>query len=125
MNCNVIRCYQCGASLAALTLPISRRDMCPDCARHLHVCRQCAAYDPTVLGQCLEEEADEVRDKAHVNFCEWFRPNPNAFDAAARKTQVQAAGALAELFGEEGGERAIDSDEKAPAVVQAAEDLFK
>ena len=78
MSRNTIRCYQCGASLAALSLPLSRRDMCPQCAVHLHACRQCAAYDVNALGQCLEEEAEAVNDKAKVNFCEWFRPNPNA-----------------------------------------------
>lgn len=125
MSRNDIRCYQCGASLAALTLPFSRRDMCPECAVHLHACRQCAEYDPTVLGQCLEEEAEEVKDKVHVNYCEWFRPHHDAFDETARGAQVRAADALAGLFGDDAGEQQSGSDEPPASVARAAEDLFK
>ena len=125
MSLSDMRCYQCGASLAALTLPISRRDMCPQCAVHLHACRQCAEYDPTVLGQCREEGAEDVKDKVHVNFCEWFHPNPDAFDAAARGEQVRAADALADLFGEDSADDRGGSGEQPASVAQAAEDLFK
>ena len=114
-------CYNCGEALNALTLPISRRDMCPRCSVHLHVCRMCELYDPRVLGQCREEEAEEVREKTQVNFCEWFRPAEGAFDEERASRQARAQAELGSLFGEAGeaGPGAAD------ALLDEAEKLFK
>lgn len=38
----------------------------------------CEFYDSRVTGQCREERAEEVRDKEHANFCDWFKPRPDA-----------------------------------------------
>ena len=115
-------CYNCNQSLAALTLPLSRRDMCPSCAVHLHVCRMCVAYDPGVIGQCREDDADEVLDKERVNFCEWFEPAAGAFDAGRQAEQSEARAALDELFGDSGG----DSAPADPSTLaEDAEKLFK
>ena len=94
-----IVCYNCGASLAALTLPLSRRDMCPGCSVHVHVCRMCSHYDPTVIGQCREEDAEEVLEKNKVNYCEWFAPVTGAFDADRRGGQLAAMADAEALFG--------------------------
>ena len=40
-----LACFRCGASLAALSLPLSRRDQCPDCSADLHVCKMCVYFD--------------------------------------------------------------------------------
>ncbi len=115
-----IVCYRCGASLAALTLPLSRRDMCPSCSAHVHVCRLCINYDPQVIGQCLEDDAEEVLEKERVNFCDWFKPRAGAFDPAQHARQARAESELASLFG--------DSDTDGPepgAALSRAEDLFK
>lgn len=120
MTSSEILCYRCGASLAALTLPFSRRDMCPACSVHVHACRQCAFFDRNAIGQCLEEEAEEVLEKERVNFCEWFRPSENAYDAGGRAAHDDAARELAALFGED-----ADSGERGSADADAAEDLFK
>jgi hypothetical protein len=69
-------CYRCGASLAKLTLPISRQDECPSCANYLHVCRMCEFFDPNVPKQCKEDDAEEVFEKERLNFCDWFKPGP-------------------------------------------------
>ena len=115
-----IVCYRCGASLAALTLPLSRRDMCPSCSAHVHVCRQCIYYDPQVIGQCLEDDAEEVLDKERVNFCDWFKPRADAFDPAQHARQERAQSELASLFGE-----AEADDRPQDAALSEAEDLFK
>lgn len=115
-----IVCYRCGASLASLTLPFSRRDMCPGCSVHVHVCRMCAYFDPAVPGQCREEDAEEVHEKERVNFCEWFEPSPNAFDPDRAGKQARAESQLSALFGD-GDDTPTDTD----APTQAAEDLFK
>jgi tryptophanyl-tRNA synthetase len=58
-----LTCFRCGASLASLSLPLSRRDECPECSAHLHVCRMCRYFDPTAVRQCLEDDAEDVADK--------------------------------------------------------------
>jgi len=95
-----ISCYRCGAALGVLSLPLSRRDQCPDCTADLHVCKMCVYFDPTVPRQCREDGAEDVTEKERVNFCDWFKPSESAFDAK-RKSEADTAGdALAALFGE-------------------------
>ncbi len=115
-----ILCYRCGTSLAGLSLPLSRRDECPACSASLHVCRMCAFFDPTVAGQCREDDAEHVRDKETANFCDWFKPASGVFDAAGKQAADAASAQLDALFG--GTEiDAPDADEQ-----QAAADaLFK
>lgn len=108
-----IDCFRCGASLAALTLPISRRDHCPECSAAVHVCRMCTSYARDVIGQCLEEAAEEVLDKDNSNYCEWFKPRPNAFDAADRNQQERAAAELDALFGEPAAGGSASADDAA------------
>ena len=95
-----MRCYYCGHSLAALSLPLRRLEECPSCARPLHVCRMCLAYDPQVADACTEDDAAEVRDKERPNFCDYFRPNPAAFRPDEQQQAERAAADLAALFGE-------------------------
>ena len=115
-----LSCFRCGASLQALSLPLSRRDECPACAIHLHVCRMCVFFAADVPKQCREDDAEEVYDKEKVNFCEWFKPSADAFDPARASGDTRARSELAALFGDgEPSERGPD------AQAQDAEDLFK
>lgn len=115
-----LACFRCGASLAALSLPLSRRDECPECAIHLHVCRMCEFFDEAVPKQCREDDAEEVNEKEKANFCEWFKPSSAAFDPQRAERAGRAESELAALFGE-GGEPEAPADDPA----SAAEDLFK
>ena len=92
-------CWKCGASLAALTLPLRRLEECPKCRAELHVCRMCADYDTRVAHQCREPAAEEVRDKAHANFCDFFKPRPAAYIAPDTAEVEQARAELDRLFG--------------------------
>jgi hypothetical protein len=115
-----ISCYRCGASLAELSLPISRRDECPDCSVYLHVCRMCRFFDAGVPRKCTEDDAEEVIEKERVNFCEWFKPAVLTFDPSQAAEESRAHNELAALFG--------DGDEVGPdenSAVQDAKDLFK
>ena len=94
-------CYRCGASLAALSLPLSRRDQCPDCSADLHVCKMCVSFDSTVLRNCREDGAEDVTDKERPNFCDWFRPSDKAFDPMRKSDADAAQEALAALFGDD------------------------
>jgi hypothetical protein len=115
-----LNCYRCGAALAALTLPISREDECPNCSVHVHVCRMCVFYDPQVTKQCREDDAEEVNEKERANFCDYFKPRGDAFSGEELAAETQAKEGFAALFGD------ADSDESPPdSAPDAAEDLFK
>ena len=92
-------CWKCGASLAALTLPLRRLEECPKCRAQLHVCRMCVHYDTRVASHCREPTAEEVRDKEHANFCDFFKPRPAAHVAASTAEVDQARAKLDRLFG--------------------------
>ena len=94
-----IVCYRCGESLAALSLPLSRRDQCPGCSADLHICKMCVHFDKHVPRQCREDGAEDVKEKERPNFCDWFIPNENAFDADRKSESDAALSALDALFG--------------------------
>jgi len=96
-----IACFRCGASLAALSLPISRRDQCPACSADLHACKMCVHFDANVPRQCREDGAEDVSDKERPNYCEWFKPSGSAFDADRKSEADAAKDALATLFGDD------------------------
>ena len=89
-----LKCYRCGASLAELSLPLSRQEECPSCSVYLHVCKMCEFYDPAVPKQCREDDAEEVFDKEKFNFCEWWKPGSDVFDPARVEQESEARDAL-------------------------------
>lgn len=97
---NNLACYRCGADLAPLSLPLSRRDQCPACSADLHVCKMCISFDANVPRQCREDGAEDVKEKERPNFCDWFKPSPNAFDPDRKSASDAAAAALEALFGD-------------------------
>src|SRR5580700_349998 len=92
-------CWKCGADLAALTLPLSRRDECARCGAELHVCRMCSDYDERVAKKCREPIAEEVNDKTSANFCDYFAPRPGAYIAKDTSAADAARLQLERLFG--------------------------
>lgn len=96
-----LACLRCGASLSSLSLPLSRRDQCPECDADLHVCKMCVHFDKTVPRQCREDGAEDVTDKDRPNFCDWFKPSASAFDQGAKSEADAAKDALAALFGDD------------------------
>lgn len=113
-------CYRCGAALDSLPLPLSRRDECPGCTAHVHVCRMCRYFDTTVPKQCMEDDAEEVKEKDRVNFCDWFKPSPNAFDPQRASQEAAARSKLAALFGE-----TESTPEHEDEIMRKARDLFR
>jgi len=127
-----LSCYRCGQSLEALPLPLGRRDECPSCVAELHVCRMCLMYDPREPTGCTEEDALEVMEKERANFCDYFKPDPDAHTPGFMEAQVQAESELANLFGDAGpgseGGQAADEGPGTSAdedTLSRAEDLFK
>lgn len=92
-------CWKCGADLAALPLPLSRRAECLTCHAELHVCRMCRHYDTSKAKQCRERAAEEVSEKTRANFCDWFQPRTD-IQAKPSDTAADTRAKLAALFGE-------------------------
>lgn len=100
-----IVCWRCGHSLAEISLPLRRLEECPSCQAELHVCKLCEFYDTSVAKSCREPVAEEVRDKEHANFCDYFRPAPNAWHPVSGERSAAEA-RLKDLFGEAGDDGA-------------------
>jgi len=94
-----LQCWKCGADLSALSLPLTRRDECPKCRAELHVCRMCREFDAQKPQQCREPTVEEVRDKQHANFCDYFAPKPGAYTVPAESQAERARTELEKLFG--------------------------
>ncbi|NNF60577.1 MAG: hypothetical protein HKN06_04510 [Gammaproteobacteria bacterium] len=100
-------CWNCGESLAELTLPLRRLEVCRACNAELHVCKLCEFYDTGVAKSCREPVAEEVRDKEQANFCDYFRPAANAY-VELSTGQAEAESQLKTLFGDENAEQETD-----------------
>lgn len=96
-----LACFRCGTSLSALSLPLSRRDQCPECTADLHVCKMCIYFDPSVPRKCREDGAEDVTEKERPNFCDWFKPSDCAFDPNRKSEEEAAKDALTALFGDD------------------------
>lgn len=72
-------CWHCGGSLDEVRLPLRRLEVCPACDVELHCCKMCQFYNPRVSDGCDEDRAEEVMDKERANFCDFFKPSPNAY----------------------------------------------
>jgi hypothetical protein len=92
-------CWKCGASLEALSLALQRLDECKQCGAELHVCKLCEWYSTSVAKHCREPIAEEVKDKERANFCDYFKPRPNAYSNAGQTEAEKAKSELEALFG--------------------------
>ena len=80
----------------------------------------CTHFDPGVPKQCREDDAEEVREKERLNFCDWFVASEQAFDAGRKSEEDEAKAALDALF-DGSGDNEPDSD----AELSEAEKLFR
>ena len=91
-------CWRCGASLAALSLPLRRLEVCKSCNAELHVCKMCVEHDTSYAKHCKEPTAEEVRKKDEANFCDHFKPKAGAYIAKDTAEIARARSALDDLF---------------------------
>jgi hypothetical protein len=91
-------CWRCGASLAALSLPLRRLDASKTCNAELHVCKMCVEYDISYAKHCREPIAEEVRKKDEANFCDFFKPKAGAYVPKDQGEIDKAKAALDALF---------------------------
>lgn len=70
-----MRCHACQSEiLIAAGESIGFRDACDRCGGDLHVCLNCAHYDPTAYNECKESSAERILDRDRANRCDYFRP---------------------------------------------------
>lgn len=112
-------CWKCGASLDVVPQPLSRYARCPACDTDLYVCRLCEHYDPRYGNACREERAEPPREPDRANFCDWFKPRPNAYEGGSAPDRA-ARGALEALFGGSETNSAAEESKANPL-----DDLFK
>lgn len=91
-----LSCYRCGHSLWLLPREkIRRQDTCAACGADLHSCVHCRFFDPGRHNQCVEPQADWVREKETSNFCEYYEPrtsvNLRARGGAGRREDARTA----------------------------------
>jgi len=114
-------CWKCGTSLADLPLPLSRLAECPKCRAYQHACRLCTHHAPGRPRACNEQDAEEVSDKEHANFCGWFEPRDHAYQPGRAGNRADTArSALDTLFGNGGESTASNED----AVRSELDNLF-
>lgn len=113
-------CWNCGNSLAALSLPLLQVDECRQCRAPLHACKLCQFYDIAVAKHCREPIAEEVRDQQRANYCDYFTPRLDAYSSAGLDAAVKAQTDLASLFATgRPADRAQSTADKAKADLDA------
>ena len=65
----------------------------------MHVCKLCEWYNVSVAKHCRETIAEEVKDKERANFCDYFKPRPDAWTSAPIDEASKAKAQLEALFG--------------------------
>lgn len=84
----------------------------------------CVHYAPSAPDACKEDDAIEVQEKTRANFCDYFKPDPDAFEGSELKAEIKARSQLDALFGDESAD-AKTQDAADDPLRQQAEDLFK
>ena len=94
MSRQQISCWSCGNSWE-FTPPMGRSESCERCGWDARVCKNCRFYDTRAYRECLEEQAELVKDKDKRNFCSYFETN-GAVTASGTTSQDNP---LDQLFG--------------------------
>lgn len=71
----------------------------------------CRFHNPDVTGQCEDERADPPTRRESANFCEYFKPQFDAFKSKRSESADAARARLDALFGPKADE---DSAEESP-----------
>jgi len=111
-----LNCWNCGKTLADVPLPISRHAHCTSCFEVLRCCRMCQHYRDLDHTKCAEDRADPPVIKENANFCEFFRPDRNAFNPNVTQANGAAKSRLDALFGDalSGGDKEVELADDMP-----------
>ena len=73
MSAHSVTCWSCGHSWE-FSPPLGRGELCIKCRRDAKACLNCKFHDRHAARECLESQAEIVKDKEKSNFCDWFDP---------------------------------------------------
>ena len=93
-----LACWSCGVSVAEHPLPLSTYAECRFCRAQLHACRLCQNWNSTLRTGCNEIRAEDVTDLEKANFCNWFDPSPDVYQAQNEQELQSARAQLDSLF---------------------------
>lgn len=94
MPMHLVACWSCGNTWE-YSPPLARADVCLSCRRDAKVCLNCKFYDRHANRECLESQAELVKDKEKSNFCDWFE----ARSTSSNVSKTSLGNPLDELFG--------------------------
>lgn len=89
-------CHSCKKSLS-LGRGFGRKDVCPSCGADLYCCLNCRFYDRSASKQCNEPVAENVKEKAKANYCDFFEFSEVAVVRVSDSAE-QARKSLDDLF---------------------------
>lgn len=80
------RCWNCSTTLPT---DIDFAGVCPKCNSALHVCKQCAHFEPSTRFQCVKPVPERIAYKDKANECTLFKPSVTvARDSAGSASQT-------------------------------------
>ncbi len=87
----------------------------------------CVSFAPQFTRQCSEDDAEDVREKAQANFCDYFTPSETAYAPGRMTGHERAEAELEALFGsnDASADTAPNTDTTQADALNQAEDLFK
>lgn len=87
----------------------------------------CVSFAPQFARQCNEDDAEDVREKAQANFCDYFTPSKTAYAPGRMTGHERAEAELEGLFGSSDAstDTAPEMDSTQADAMSQAEDLFK
>jgi hypothetical protein len=76
---------------------MARAEACDRCGWDARVCLNCVFYSKNSYRECVEEQAELVKDKDKRNFCSYFQSNVG--NGAASQSGTDHSNPLDQLFG--------------------------
>jgi hypothetical protein len=76
LHATAMFCFSCNTEIElSAGGRVGFRDECENCASDLHVCKNCAFYDPSAYNECREPNAERLLDRDRANRCDYFSTN--------------------------------------------------
>ena len=113
MAMHEIACWACGNKWE-FSPPMGRSESCERCGWDARVCKNCRFYDAHAYRECVEEQAELVKDKDKRNFCSYFESKSQG----QASSQTENANPLDQLFG------GSNSDSKPKSKIEQDLDAF-
>lgn len=78
--------------------PIGRQEICPSCGAYFHSCLNCRFYSGGLSRGCREPQAEEVRDRSTLNFCDFFVGTERRSARSPQEEGIEARARFDSLF---------------------------